>query len=183
MATDLGKVGIVMKGTWNNSTTYEVLDAVSYNSCLYIALQNVPAGTLPTNTTYWQLALGPVVTEYGTTGITLEYSSAGATNPTYNFYSSSAVTQIGNLVAVSLSINLTAVGSGSSLVLKGLPVLSHQPRIAVQIGGAGLTNATAYFNKSTGEVVFTKNTNGTPAVGSADLTTNFILLYAVYLCD
>lgn len=57
MATNLGKVGIVMKGAWSNSATYEVLDAVSYNNSLYIAKQNVPANTVPTNTTYWQLAL------------------------------------------------------------------------------------------------------------------------------
>lgn len=56
MATDLGKVGIVMKGTWSSSATYEVLDAVSYNNGLYIAKQAVPANTAPTNTTYWQLA-------------------------------------------------------------------------------------------------------------------------------
>ena len=55
-ATDLGKVGIVMKGTWSSSATYEVLDAVSYNGGLYIAKQAVPANTLPTNTTYWQMA-------------------------------------------------------------------------------------------------------------------------------
>jgi hypothetical protein len=57
MATDLGKVGIVMKGTWSSSATYEVLDAVSYDTGLYIAKQSVPANTLPTNTTYWQAAI------------------------------------------------------------------------------------------------------------------------------
>ena len=55
-ATDLGKVGMVMKGTWSSSATYEILDAVTYNGSLYIAKQAVPANTLPTNTTYWQLA-------------------------------------------------------------------------------------------------------------------------------
>ena len=55
MATDLGKVGMRMRGTWSSSTAYEVLDAVSYNGSLYIAKQAVPANTLPTNTTYWQI--------------------------------------------------------------------------------------------------------------------------------
>lgn len=59
MATDLGKVGIVLKGDWSNSETYEVLDSVSYNGGLYIAKQAVPAGTAPTNTTYWQVAFAP----------------------------------------------------------------------------------------------------------------------------
>ena len=57
MATDLGKVGIVMKGDWSSSATYEALDAVSYNNGLYIAKQAVPANTTPTNTTYWQQAI------------------------------------------------------------------------------------------------------------------------------
>ena len=56
MATDLGKVGIRMRGTWDSSTAYEVLDAVTYQGSLYIAKQAVPANTVPTNTTYWQLA-------------------------------------------------------------------------------------------------------------------------------
>lgn len=57
MATDLGKVGIVMKGAWNSSATYEALDAVNYNGGTYIAKQAVPANTAPTNVTYWQIAL------------------------------------------------------------------------------------------------------------------------------
>ena len=60
MATDLGKVGIVMKGAYNSANTYEELDAVKYNTGTYIAKQAVPAGTTPTNTTYWQEALTPV---------------------------------------------------------------------------------------------------------------------------
>lgn len=57
MATDLGKVGIVMRGDWSNSSAYDVLDTVKYNNGTYIAKQNVPAGTDPTNSTYWQLAV------------------------------------------------------------------------------------------------------------------------------
>ena len=57
MATDLGKVGMRARGDWSSSTAYEVLDAVSYNNGLYIAKQAVPANTLPTNTTYWQVAI------------------------------------------------------------------------------------------------------------------------------
>lgn len=57
MATDLGKVGMVLKGAWSSSATYEVMDAVSYNNGLYIAKQAVPANTAPTNTTYWQVAI------------------------------------------------------------------------------------------------------------------------------
>lgn len=57
MATLVGKVGMVMKGDWSSSATYEALDAVSYNNGMYIAKQDVPANTAPTNTTYWQSAI------------------------------------------------------------------------------------------------------------------------------
>ena len=54
---DLGKVGMIMKGTWNSSVTYEELDVVSYNNGTYIAKQAVPANTAPSNTNYWQPAI------------------------------------------------------------------------------------------------------------------------------
>ncbi len=57
MATNLGRVGMVMKGTYNSASTYETLDAVTYNNGLYVAKQNVPAGTTPVNTSYWQPAI------------------------------------------------------------------------------------------------------------------------------
>ena len=53
---DVGRVSFEMKGAWNLATSYEKLDAVSYNGSLYIAKQDVPGGTAITNTTYWQLA-------------------------------------------------------------------------------------------------------------------------------
>lgn len=56
-ATDLGKVGMIMRGDWSSSLTYEEMDVVSYNGGTYIAKQAVPANTLPTDTTYWQSAI------------------------------------------------------------------------------------------------------------------------------
>lgn len=56
-ATLVGKAGIVLKGAYSSASTYEIMDAVSYNNGLYIAKQAVPANTPPTNTTYWQAAL------------------------------------------------------------------------------------------------------------------------------
>ena len=63
MATQiLGKVGVVPKGDYNSSTTYERLDIVTYNGGSYMALGET-IGNLPTNTTYWQL-----LTQKGTDG-------------------------------------------------------------------------------------------------------------------
>ena len=88
MATDIGKVGIVMKGAWNSSATYEVLDAVSYNNGTYIAKQDVPANTAPTNTTYWQVALDPSIigsTPFTIPGVnTITAALAKTSNYIYN---------------------------------------------------------------------------------------------------
>ena len=61
MAIELGKVGMRMRGAWSSSATYEVLDAVSYNNGTYIAKQDMPANTAPTNTTYWQPAIDAAI--------------------------------------------------------------------------------------------------------------------------
>lgn len=94
MATDIGKVGIVMKGDWSSSATYEVLDAVSYENGLYIAKYSVPAGTEPTNTTYWQKAITtpPAKTAINLdqtinpSPVTLAYTGASVTIPANCYY-------------------------------------------------------------------------------------------------
>ena len=55
MATQiLGKVGILLRGEYNSSTTYAKLDVVTYQGESYIA-KTTTVGNLPTNTEYWQL--------------------------------------------------------------------------------------------------------------------------------
>lgn len=49
----LGKVSVVVKGTWNNAATYERLDIVKHNGGSYIAIQDVPIGRPVTDTDYW----------------------------------------------------------------------------------------------------------------------------------
>ena len=51
--TDLGKIGISVKGNYDSTVAYERNDVVYLVGDSYIAKQNVPAGTIPTNTTYW----------------------------------------------------------------------------------------------------------------------------------
>lgn len=50
-----GRVLLMPKGAYNPSTTYEMLDIVSYNGSSYIA-KGTTTGNLPTDTTYWQLS-------------------------------------------------------------------------------------------------------------------------------
>lgn len=52
-----GKVRMTPRGIWSASTAYIVLDCVSNidKTAYYVAKQNVPAGTLLTNTEYWEV--------------------------------------------------------------------------------------------------------------------------------
>jgi len=50
-----GRVLLMPKGDYDPTTTYEMLDIVSYNGSSYIA-KSTTIGNLPTNTTYWQLS-------------------------------------------------------------------------------------------------------------------------------
>lgn len=52
---NIGRVRIGWKGEWDNTTEYAALDAVTYNGSSYVALIDVPSGTTPANTTYWQM--------------------------------------------------------------------------------------------------------------------------------
>ena len=47
--------GLVNRGAYNAGTSYSVGDSVTYNSQAYVLYSAAPAGTVPTNTTYWQL--------------------------------------------------------------------------------------------------------------------------------
>ena len=54
------------RGDWNSSAVYAYRDLVAYQGNSYIALKNVPAGTLPTDTEYWMVnAAGGNTTYWG----------------------------------------------------------------------------------------------------------------------
>ena len=45
---------VTPRGVWDENEHYYYLDIVTYRGGSYLAITDVPAGTLPTNTTYWQ---------------------------------------------------------------------------------------------------------------------------------
>lgn len=47
--------GLVPKGEYDNSTDYAVGDSVSYQGSSYVMHTNAAAGTVPTNTSFWQI--------------------------------------------------------------------------------------------------------------------------------
>lgn len=55
-AVAYGHVAIVPKGIWNADTQYEVCHLVEYDGSSYVAKAQPPVGTLPTDTSYWQVS-------------------------------------------------------------------------------------------------------------------------------
>ncbi len=68
--------GLVPRGAYNAGTDYAVGDSVDYNGSSYVMYVDAGAGTLPTDTTKWQ-----VVANKGDTGATGSTGSTGATGP------------------------------------------------------------------------------------------------------
>ena len=54
-STNLGRVLIIPKGTWDSSLEYSRLNLVNYGGNSYVAKTDVPTGTAINNDYYWQL--------------------------------------------------------------------------------------------------------------------------------
>lgn len=106
MATDLGKVGIRLRGAWNSAATYEILDAVTYQHGFYIAKQAVPANTDPTTAEYWEVTIPPY------TGNELAYLGFDSDNPL-------TVTNIG-------VISATGGTNGTSVYIRLTPNANYE---------------------------------------------------------
>jgi len=52
--TDLGKVGMTLKGEYNSAATYERLDVVTYQGSSYVLIVESATNKVPTDTSYWQ---------------------------------------------------------------------------------------------------------------------------------
>jgi len=52
--TEYGTIGIRPRGEWDPDTKYDLLNLVTHDGSSYVAHTDPPAGTLPTNTDYWQ---------------------------------------------------------------------------------------------------------------------------------
>ena len=133
MATDLGKVGIRLRGNWSSSATYEVLDMVYYNNSSYIAKQAVPANTLPTDTTYWQVSLaapftsGRFVTQAISTGDnTIDISNYIPFNGTLPTNGDKTIACINGFWSVN--------DSGATLAMAGDKIFIHATKANPHIG-------------------------------------------------
>ena len=115
MATKiLGKVVITPKGEFNEATTYQKLDVVTYQGSSFICLQKT-VSNLPTNTEYWQLiAEKGEQGEQGLQGIQGEKGDTGATGETGPAGQDglSATIQVGTVSTLPAGSNVTITNSG-----------------------------------------------------------------------
>lgn len=84
-AGQTGDAGLVWEGSWSIFGAYVTGEAVSYNGSSYIATQDTPAGTLPTDAAYWNVlaAAGVDGSSGGGSGAgsdTARYKVAGITS-------------------------------------------------------------------------------------------------------
>ena len=140
---DLGKIRFDWQGTWSNSATYELNDVVQYvdgATNIYVALGDVTAGTVPTDTNSWALMLAGVDSiadlseETGTT-YTLLTADAGKT---IRFTNASDVT-----VTVSSATDLAA-GQRIDLINESAGVFTITTDGAT-IAGAGTSTTSGSF--------------------------------------
>jgi len=72
--------GLVPKGAYSNVTDYAVGDAVSYQGSSYVMHTNAPAGTLPTDTVYWQILAEKGDAGSGTNALVFNETPGGTIN-------------------------------------------------------------------------------------------------------
>lgn len=53
--TVLGRVQPIYKGTWDQATTYGILENVTYNGSTYVSIVDNNLNKIPTDTNFWQL--------------------------------------------------------------------------------------------------------------------------------
>lgn len=107
-AVAYGHVAIVPKGIWNADTQYEVCQLVEYDGSSYVAKAQPPVGTLPTDTSYWQVSAA------GT-----KKASSGSLGTVMPDGSTTEVNEEGKLSAKTAQQNVLGVVKGSDDITVG----------------------------------------------------------------
>ena len=113
-------VGLISKGTWNNSTTYSLNNYVEYDGVIYISLQDNNLAIEPTVTTgwtnYWQKFIK--MTAFYKHSLMFQYTSVITWTIVAYSTNVSAISTIAEAVNV-LSVGMFASGKRGSVILYG----------------------------------------------------------------
>lgn len=103
--------GLVPKGAYNPSTHYTVGDSVDYLGSSYVMFNDADSGTLPTNTTYWQVIANKGETgEAGSKGDKGDKGDSGDIGAT----GSSATVNVGSTTTGLAGTSAIVVNSGTT---------------------------------------------------------------------
>lgn len=172
------KIAPLPRGEYSSSATYAKLDVVSYNGSSYMAIKAVPTGTIPTNTTYWQLlAEAPSISDGS---ITTDKIADGAISE--DKLDDDVLDIIkGAYPSDTASGNIASFPDGAEMPVEELkvnlePIQDLNGYDSPWVGGAGknLLNPTGTTQTING-VTFTVNADGSVNVtGTATANANFV---------
>jgi len=106
--------GLVPKGVFDDAIDYQVGDSVSYGGSSYVMYVDAPAGTLPTDTDYWQVLASKGDTgATGSTGAKGDTGSAAANDGTVNFFDGDPVEGSWRITINGANLNFERYESGN----------------------------------------------------------------------
>lgn len=144
---DLGKVGVLYKGTHDSTQTYEKNDIVMSNGSGYIAKQNVPVGIAISNSSYW----GTIV--------------VGADS---NVFATKAYTA--NTYATIADVSALQAAVSSPLVANAVANMTDTEKVYVYTGSeTGYTNGNWYYYN--GSAWVSGGTYNSQGIGDGSITT------------
>ena len=157
---DAGKLLLTPKGEYNGSTTYEIMDAVSYITStvkgIYVA-KGTTTGNLPTDTTKWQLLID--LSTFITNAAVATSSAAGLVKPdgiTDEVDALGVLTALG--VAIKADIDSTAAAYGSAWLKAGSTTLTPSTKQIYRVTENGreylyFWNGTSYAKITTEHII------------------------------
>ena len=144
--------GLVPKGAYNAGTNYGVGDSVDYNGSSYVMFNDAPAGTVPTNTTYWQ-----VLANKGATGSTGADGATGATGAAGAAGADGMDGADGVVQSIVAGTNVTVDNTDPA-----------NPVVSASGGGGGATNLDATLSSS--NTIITSDTGTDATIPAVDAT-------------
>lgn len=161
--------GFVPRGTYDNATDYAVGDSVDYNGSSYVMFSNASAGTLPTDTDYWQVVANGGVSSVNTKSgiVVIDPDDLNDTSTTNKFTTAGDISKLAGIEAladVTDTTNVTAAGAlmDSELTsLSGVKTLTLPDSTTISTFGATLTDDT--------DAATARTTLGLTAGGAGDI--------------
>jgi hypothetical protein len=161
----VGPEGILYRGDYSEAAEYAVNDVVVYNGSTYIMVQDAPAGTIPTDTTYWEALSSQTVVSYTNSTPTpvavggvpagqtfsddtvqevfdlLFYPYQAPAFSTFTMSGQASTVEVGTTISGSKTFNWTSANS-SNVVPGSVVILEGATPIASGLNASGSTSAT-----------------------------------------